>query len=57
MATKSTKADDAYAEALKLIAACRAEGKAGTMLELSELGLTALPPEIGQLTALKVDDN
>ena len=40
-----------YAEALKRIETCRNE-KAQRKLDLSELALTTLPPEIGQLTAL-----
>ncbi len=38
--------------ALKHILACLQKGKKGTRLSLSGLGLTILPPEIGQLTAL-----
>jgi internalin A len=40
----------AYAEALQKIEQCRKSGE--TRLDLSNLGLSALPPEIGQLTAL-----
>jgi internalin A len=39
-----------YEEALKRIADCHRSG--GTMLELSGLNLTTVPPEIGKLTAL-----
>ncbi|MEQ1862340.1 MAG: COR domain-containing protein, partial [Chthoniobacteraceae bacterium] len=46
----SRKAQAAYDEALRLIEECR-RGK-GPGLTLRSLGLTALPPEIGQLTAL-----
>ncbi|WP_395746585.1 COR domain-containing protein [Prosthecobacter sp.] len=42
----------AYDEALKQINECRKLGKRGMELNLSGLSLTALPPEIGQLTAL-----
>ncbi len=42
----------AYDEALQRIQACLQQGKKGTRLDLSGLGLTTLPPEIGQLTAL-----
>ncbi len=44
------KAQAAYEEAQKRIAQCREDQ--GTELHLSELGLTALPPELFQLTAL-----
>ena len=47
------KAQEAYTMALKRIEACRREGKLGTQLELADLGLTQVPPQIGQLTALK----
>ena len=40
----------AYERALKRIEACRR--KQDTWLDLSRLGLTRLPPEIGQLTKL-----
>ena len=40
----------AYNEALKRIEACRS--KRGTELDLRDIGLSQLPPEIGQLTAL-----
>lgn len=43
----------AYEEALKRIENCRLEGPAGTHLDLTTLGLTHLPPEIAQLTALE----
>ena len=46
------KEQQAYDEALKKIKACLQKGKKGTTLNLSNLGLTNLPPEIGQLTAL-----
>ena len=49
----STKAQAAYDEALKRIKICRREGKEGKDLDLSGLGLTRLPPEIGQLSALE----
>lgn len=42
----------AYDKALKMIEACRQKGKEGKVLTLSKLGLTRLPREIGQLTAL-----
>ena len=44
------KTDPAYAEAQRRIAACQAQRS--RRLDLSGLGLTALPPEIGQLTEL-----
>ena len=43
----------AYDEALRHIEECRRKGGDGTELRLSGLGLSALPPEIGQLTALR----
>ncbi len=46
----------AYNKALREIQACRRQGKQGTHLDLSSLGLTALPPEIGQLSALRALD-
>src|SRR5438874_1146323 len=52
MAKKSTNADDAYAEALKQIEACRKGERHGSRLDLTNLGLIALPPEVGRLTAL-----
>lgn len=42
----------AYNEALKRIDASRRAGSAGTGLDLSDLGLTDLPPQIWQLSAL-----
>jgi internalin A len=42
----------AYDEALRKIEECRRKRKKGTVLWLDNLGLTHLPPEIGQLTAL-----
>ena len=42
--------DDAYKEALRRIK--KAKDEAATMLDLSYMGLTAIPPEIGQLTTL-----
>ena len=47
-----SKEQAAYAEALKLIKACRQRGEVGNCLDLSDLGLSKLPPEIGQLTEL-----
>ncbi|MBK8039144.1 MAG: leucine-rich repeat domain-containing protein [Verrucomicrobiaceae bacterium] len=44
------KAQAAYEEAREKIAQCRAENE--TVLDLSYLGLTALPPELFQLTEL-----
>ena len=46
----TTEQQQAYNKAFKKIDACRRNG--GIALDLSELGLTRLPPEIGQLTAL-----
>lgn len=46
------KAEYAYAEALKRIKICRTWGEYGTFLSLSHLGLTQVPPEIEQLSAL-----
>ncbi|OYW77555.1 MAG: hypothetical protein B7Z37_03775 [Verrucomicrobia bacterium 12-59-8] len=48
----TSKEQQAYDEALKRIQACLQQGEKGTSLHLSGLGLTTLPPEIGQLTAL-----
>lgn len=46
-------AREAYEEALRRIEKYRREvGATGAKLDLSQLGLTAVPPEIGQLTAL-----
>jgi signal recognition particle receptor subunit beta len=42
----------AYDTALRRIEECRRKGKEGTVLNLRGLGLTTLPPEIGQLAAL-----
>src|SRR5258708_5771276 len=50
MAKNVTKADDAYAEALNRIQCCRKGMQCS--LDLSHLGLTTLPPEIGQLKDL-----
>ncbi len=50
MAKINPASDPAYPTALKRIAACRKSGN--TSLDLRELGLSQLPPEIGQLTAL-----
>jgi internalin A len=50
MAKKPTQAEEAYAEALRRIEACR-EAK-GHDIDLYGLRLAALPPEIGRLTAL-----
>ncbi|MEK6257634.1 MAG: leucine-rich repeat domain-containing protein [Planctomycetota bacterium] len=50
MAQQQPESDPAYATALERIAACRQSGE--TELDLSGLGLSTLPPEIGQLTAL-----
>jgi internalin A len=46
------KAKAAYEEALRRIEACRLQGKMGTRLDLNSIGLTRVPPEIGQLSAL-----
>ncbi len=46
------KEQQAYDEALKRIQDCLQQGEKGTALDLGGLGLTTLPPEIGQLTAL-----
>ena len=50
MAQNSEQADAAYAKALKLIEACR--NQLDSYLWLNGLGLTTLPPEIGQLKGL-----
>jgi internalin A len=50
------EAQRAYDEALKRIQACLQKGKLGrlgTFLDLGGLGLTQVPPEIGQLSALR----
>ncbi len=47
------KEQAAYEEALKRIEECRRKRKEATSLDLSDLGLTQVPPEIGQLTELK----
>ncbi len=52
MAQNSEKAGAAYAEALKRIEECRKRREGRPHLHLGGLGLTTLPPEIGQLTAL-----
>lgn len=52
-ADKDSNADVAYAKALKRIAACRKRGKKGLSLRLNYLGLTTLPPGVGQLSPLK----
>lgn len=48
----TTEEQKAYDEALRRIEACRRKGKSGARLELSFLGLSILPPQIGQLSAL-----
>ena len=53
MPKMNEKEQKAYDEALRRIGECRREGKVGTGLFLSGLGLTTLPPEIGRLPALK----
>ncbi|MDB6119084.1 MAG: small GTP-binding protein [Verrucomicrobiaceae bacterium] len=45
-------AQNAYNEALNRIGACLRQGKQGTHLDLASLGLTRLPPEIGELVYL-----
>ena len=50
MAKKSSKGEDAFAEAQRRIAKCLTQRK--RELDLSGLGLTVLPAEIGQLTDL-----
>lgn len=47
------KEQKAYDEALRRIEVCRREEKNGLELNLTGLGLTMLPPEIGQLAALR----
>ncbi len=49
---RTTNPQEAYEEAMRQIEECRQQGDEGRFLNLSKLGLTALPPEIGQLTAL-----
>lgn len=49
----TAKEQRAYNDALRRIEVCRKEGKRGTHLDLSGLGLSTLPPEIGQLFALR----
>ena len=51
MAKNSEEADAAYAKALKRIKECGNQRKSD--LDLSDMGLATLPPEIGQLTALR----
>jgi len=46
------EAHSAYLRALKRIEACRGKGKEAPFLNLSGLGLSQVPPEIGQLSAL-----
>lgn len=48
------KAQEAYSEAIRRIVVCRRRGNFGDMLDLRFLGLTKVPPEIGQLSELKV---
>ncbi|WP_395739048.1 COR domain-containing protein [Prosthecobacter sp.] len=43
----------AYERALEIIENCRRKGKRGISLSLVGLGLTEVPPEIGELAALK----
>ena len=47
------KEQRAYTVALERIEQCRREGKEGRTLDLLGLGLTTLPPEVGQLQALR----
>jgi len=51
MAKQPTYAHQAYTEALNRIEACRKQRE--TALNLSEIGLTTIPPEISRLTALR----
>ncbi len=46
------EAQAAYEHALKRIEACRRKGEQGTSLVLTGIGLSQVPPEIGQLSAL-----
>jgi|APTNR8051073442_1049403.scaffolds.fasta_scaffold03291_2 internalin A len=48
------EAQQAYSKALRSIEACRSMGKKGTVLFLTDPSLTQVPPEIGQLTALRM---
>jgi len=50
MSQQQPESETAYAKVLERIAVCRQSG--GKQLNLSSLGLSTLPPEIGQLTAL-----
>ena len=50
----TAKEQEAYNEALRRIRRCWRQGTDGTLLYLSGLGLTTLPPEIGQLSALRM---
>jgi internalin A len=47
------EAQAAYEEALKRIEECRKLGSKGIRLELNDIGLTELPPEVSQLTSLQ----
>jgi internalin A len=47
------EAQNAYQIALRRIEACLRKGDQGTYIELSGLGLTQVPPQIGQLSSLK----
>ena len=49
----SHEEQQAYGVAIQLIDACIRQREGGTALILSSLGLTRLPPEIGQLAALR----
>jgi Leucine-rich repeat (LRR) protein len=49
---RPSKAQAAYAKALQRIEVCHQLGEAGTTLDLTQLGLVTLPPEIVKLTAL-----
>jgi internalin A len=48
----NAKEQEAYDDALRRIEECRRQGTAGMVLNLMGMGLTTLPPQIGQLTAL-----